>query len=57
MCYHLIMHTAFATEQATLEPTTVERIDDIPLLVALQQKIGIAEDERESKGKSIKQMR
>lgn len=37
------MHTAFAIEQATIEQTTVERIDDIPLLVALQQKIGIAE--------------
>ncbi len=37
------MHTTFTTEQATIEQTTVERIDDIPLLVGLQQKIGIAE--------------
>jgi len=43
MCYDIIMQPAFSTEQATIEQTTIERIDDIPLLVALQQRIGYAD--------------
>ncbi len=43
MCYHKIMQTSVSTQQQTLEQTTIERIDDIPLLVALQQRIGYAE--------------
>ena len=36
------MNPDISTEN-TIEPISIERIDDIPLLVALQQKIGIAD--------------
>ena len=37
------MSTAISLEQVTIEQATIERIDDIPLLVALQQRVGIVE--------------
>lgn len=37
------MNTPIALEQVSIEQVTIERVDDIPLLVALQQRVGIAD--------------
>ena len=37
------MSAAISTEQVTIEQATIERIDDIPLLVVLQQRVGLSE--------------